>query len=696
MKKSLKSSMRIPWRVSLLAISYTVIICLCSIMVVDAADDVEYDEFGDPKTPGVDSSLGDTGGGGATGPPTIPKAVQNCDGIYISYNFMGREKEYPHLKNATAQSWAFKAQLQLVNMGSTELKSWKVFVGFQHRELLVSADGGVLVGGDEFPADVGVNGTTIAGYPQADLKTAIDTAGDFNQISTQIGLKGTMFGVRPPGTPMPKTIKLENDGFKCPAPTKHKSNMYVCCRKDKKFKANTKIKYSKKRFGDLNIMYDILQAYGNNYQAQVTMENDHPLGRLDHWNLTWEWMRGEFIFSMRGAFTHLKDAAQCIYGPQGQYYQDMDFSNVVSCDKKPVIADLPAEKKDDEKVGKLPFCCRNGTVLPKTMNESESRSIFQLQVFKLPPDLNRTALYPPQNWRLSGVLNPDYKCGPPMRVEASEFPDPSGLQAKVAAVASWQIVCNITKPKEKQNRCCVSFSSYYNDSVVPCNTCACGCDSLPEDRQCSTKAPAMLLPSESLLVPFDNRTAKAKAWASIKHLPVWDPMPCPDNCGVSINWHVDADYKNGWNARMTLFNWGETAFNDWFVGVQLGKASKGYEKAYSFNGTLLRDVNDTIFLQGLKGLNYLIAETNGTKPSDPRVPGKQQSVITFAKKLTWNLNIHRGDGFPTKVLFNGEECSLPRIIPTKSAGHRLTGVNSLVTLVFTPIVAALLITNQFL
>jgi len=205
--------------------------------------------------------------------------------------------------------------------------------------------------------------------------------------------------------------------------------MYACCRKDKKFKPkNTTIKYTKRRYGDLNIMYDVLQAYGNNYQAQVTIDNDHPLGRLDHWNLTWEWMRGEFIYSMRGAYTHLKDAAQCIYGPQGQHYQDFDFSKVMNCQRKPVISDVPREMKEDNQIGKLPFCCRNGTLLPRTMNASEARSIFQLQVFKVPPDLNRTAIYPPQNWRFTGVLNPIYKCGAPVPVEPSEFPDPSGLQ----------------------------------------------------------------------------------------------------------------------------------------------------------------------------------------------------------------------------------------------------------------------------
>lgn len=263
-------------------------------------------------------------------------------------------------------------------------------------------------------------------------------------------------------------------------------------------------------------------------------------------------------------------------------------------------------------------------------------------------------------------------------------------QATVLAVASWQVVCNITRPKPKQNKCCVTFSAYYNESVVPCSTCACGCDNLPEGSECSPKAPAMLLPPEALLVPFDNRTDKAVAWSKIKHLPRWDPMPCPDNCGVSVNWHVDSDYKNGWTARMTLFNWGGDAFKDWFIGIQLGKASQGYTKAYSFNGTLL-DFDDTILIQGLKGLNYLIPETNGSKPSDPRVPGKQQSVISFNKKLTWHLNIPAGDGFPQKLLFNGEECALPDSIPKKNGAILSKPVNTIVTVICASIITLFLL-----
>ncbi|KAF6162950.1 hypothetical protein GIB67_021099 [Kingdonia uniflora] len=601
-------------------------------------------------------------------PAAPPPATENCNGIYVSYTFISRVKEYPHVKNVTAQAWAFKSIATVLNAGAVELKAWKIFIGFEHKELLVSASGAVIMDGDDFPADVS-NGTYISGYPQADLKTSIETAGDISQIMAEIEMTGTQFGVKPPKVPMPKALRLANDGFKCPAATRHGSAMYVCCLRNPKFKANiTKAtKFLPRQNGDLTLMYDVIQAFEGNYLAQVTMDNNNPLGRLDHWNLTWEWMRGEFIYTMRGAYTHRKDYSDCIYGAASKYYKDLDFTPIMNCQKKPVIADLPADREKDEKVGNLPYCCRNGTLLPTTMDTSKARAIFQLQVYKLPPDMNRTALTPPQKWKINGVLNPDYKCGPPIRVDPTEFPDPSGLQLTSSAIASWQIVCNITKPKSKTARCCVSFSAFYNDSVIPCNTCACGC---PDNATCSANTLPLLLPSEALLVPFANRTAKAKAWAKIKHRNVPKPLPCGDNCGVSINWHINSDYRKGWTARVTLFNWEDFHFDNWFTAVQMEKAYRGYENVYSFNGTKLPELDNMIFFQGLEGLTYLMEETNGTNPKhDPRVPGKQQSVISFSKKRTPGINIVRGDGFPTKVFFNGEECSLPTDFPT-GASHR--------------------------
>ncbi|CAN4106341.1 unnamed protein product [Withania somnifera] len=471
---------------------------------------------------------------------------------------------------------------------------------------------------------------------------------------------------------MPSNISLVNDGFICPKPSMQgKSVMQVCCTKDTKFKTNltSDVKFSPRQDGDLTIMYDILRTYDSNYWAQVTIANHNPLGRLDNWKLSWDWMKDEFIWEMKGAYPSVVDTSDCVFGPQGKFYQNLDFSNGLNCERRPTLIDLPLEKTNDTKLGMIPFCCRNGTILPPAMDPSKSVSAFQINVFKMPPDLNRSSFTPPQNWKIEGRLNPDYRCGPPVRVSPTQVPDPSGLLPDTAVFASWQVVCNITQPKGASPRCCVSFSAFYNESIIPCPTCACGCPSNTA-RTCSTKAPALLLPSQALLVPFENRTKLSLAWADINHLPVSNPLPCGDNCGVSINWHLFTDYRGGWSARITIFNWDESAFADWFTAVELDKAAPGFDAMYSFNGTMLDGVDNTIFMQGLPGLNYLVPEAEGANPEkDPRVPGKQQSVISFTKKNIPGINIPAGDGFPTKVYFNGEECSLPKVLPTSSSSR---------------------------
>lgn len=151
-------------------------------------------------------------------PGALPPAAETCNGVYISYDFLSRRKEFPRVKNVTAQSWAFNATATVLNTGTEVLKSWKLFIGFQHEEILVSVGGAVLFDGDDFPASVG-NGTHFVGGSTADLDTAINTAGDLNQIQALIQISGTQFGVKTNGIPMPKNIKLVNDGYKCPNPS---------------------------------------------------------------------------------------------------------------------------------------------------------------------------------------------------------------------------------------------------------------------------------------------------------------------------------------------------------------------------------------------------------------------------------------------------------------------------------------------
>ncbi|KAF5745894.1 COBRA protein-7 precursor [Tripterygium wilfordii] len=590
----------------------------------------------------------------------------SCNGVFLSYT---HTVGYPIPPTDQAnQPYRFESSVTLLNNGLDELKSWRVSIGFQHREMLVSLTNAVLADGTSLPANVG-NDTVLTGFPQTDLKSAVETAGDRNQMEARVQLVGTQFGVGAPNVPLPASFGLANDGYSCSAPTTQGNNqMLVCCIKDLNSQPSntTDDEFLSPQDGDLVIMYDVIRSYESNYWAQVSISNHNPFGRLDNWKLSWDWMREEFIYSMRGAYPSALEVSECVFGSQGQHYRDLDFSEVLTCARRPTIIDLPPTKANDTDLGRIPFCCRDGMILPPSVDPNKAMSVFQMQVYKMPPDLNRTELKPPQNWMINGTMGSNYQCGAPIRVSPTQFPDPNGVASGSSAIASWQVICNITRSIP---RCCVSFSAFYNDSAVPCSTCACGCNSV--SQTCSANEPALLLRPKDLIVPFENRTEVALAWARLKGRSVPNPLPCGDNCGVSINWHLLEDYRGGWQVRMSLFRWGETDVMDWFAAVQLEKAGAGLERVYSFNASFLPGSNNTIVMQGLPGQNYLLAQTDDYfKTRDPQVPRSQQSVILFSKKMTPDIDVAGGDGFPSKVIFNGEECALPAIFP--SDGWRVT------------------------
>ncbi|KAJ7184014.1 hypothetical protein O6H91_Y539200 [Diphasiastrum complanatum] len=484
------------------------------------------------------------------GAPAPAPLNETCEGVVLQYQVDTVTKIYPFLAAKDPdQPYKFESTLTLTNQGFKEVKAWQVFVGFQHREILVTAVGVVLGDGQQLPAVVG-NGTTLAGFPQTDLKNSIETAGDATQITATISLTGTEFGVAPPSNPLPNNISLLNEGWKCGLPissqkrAKREHLCFICMGK-----------------GHNKSQCPKVQHKGNTDEALVTISNDNPLGRLDNWNLTWEWSQGEFINSMQGAATaDEQDQSDCLKGVAGTYYKDLDFSQVMNCQQR-----------------FIPFCCRNGTLLPPIMDPSKSKSAFKLQVFKIPPHTPRGQLVPPINWNIGA----GYHCGQPRLVAPLEFPDPSGNFHHLSA------------------------------------TCACGCTTM-QLPTCDTKSEALLVPYNVLLLPSENRTSKAVAWASLNHFAVPKQLPY---------------YTRGWSARLTVLNW----------DTQPVKAMPGYQNVFSFNGTQFSRNYSTLFLQGKPGLNYF-----------DTTPG---------------INIAAGDGFPSRVVFNGEVCALPNIIPSGAEGR---------------------------
>ncbi|CAJ1963294.1 unnamed protein product [Sphenostylis stenocarpa] len=155
-----------------------------------------------------------------SGTPSMSQSqtAASCNGIFVSYVYTGGERLPPNLSNVTEQPYRFESTLTVLNNGLEELKSWKVFVGFQHSEWLVSASNAVLADGTSLPSAVG-NGTIFSGSTVRDLKTAVATAGDLNQMQIQVEMVGSLLGVAPPSVPMPRSVTLSNDGFVCGQPS---------------------------------------------------------------------------------------------------------------------------------------------------------------------------------------------------------------------------------------------------------------------------------------------------------------------------------------------------------------------------------------------------------------------------------------------------------------------------------------------
>lgn len=458
----------------------------------------------------------------------------------------------------------------------------------------------------------------------------------------------------------------------CAAPA---GQLWVCCTENKTAIESTTAEgdFSPRQPGDILLSYDVMSAAKDRYTAQVSIVMDDPIGRLDFWNLTWQWTQGEFINTMKGAQV-LGPSEQdlCVYGEAATQYTSLDFSTVMSCATDPVIVDLQPWQSTDPDLA-IPYCCRNGTLLPDLIDPSQSRSDFQLNVMKLPPHNNLLDdISPPSNWNIGD----GYTCTQPLRVSPAEF-YPDALHSS-SAVASWQVVCNVTEELDTSpKKCCVSFSAYYNNSVVPCPTCSCGCSTpakLPWNGDtCNPSIDALLLPSQALLLPPSNRTVQAQELARLDHYKIPQdgyPLPCPDNCGITINWHVYSDYTNGWSARMTLFNWDTQQVVNWSTAVQMNEAMPGFQDVYTFNGTLIPEANEfnnTLFMQGRLDYDntYLLGKDNKDNP------GKLQSILSFDKRKTPGINVPAGAGYPNKVWFNGEECRIPEAPPAGDAWRLL-------------------------
>ncbi|KAI4335882.1 hypothetical protein L6164_014482 [Bauhinia variegata] len=107
--------------------------------------------------------------------------------------------------------------------------------------------------------------------------------------------------------------------------------------------------------------------------------------------------------------------------------------------------------------------------LLKTQDPTTAVSAFQMAVGQSGTS-NKTVKLP-KNYKL---LVP-YSCGPAKLVPASVYPT-ADHRRKSQALMSWNVTCTYSQFLASKNpSCCVSFSSFYSDTIKGCPACACGC-----------------------------------------------------------------------------------------------------------------------------------------------------------------------------------------------------------------------------
>lgn len=227
-------------------------------------------------------------------------------------------------------------------------------------------------------------------------------------------------------------------------------------------------------------------------QAVVTMNNFQMYRHImsPGWTVGWTWAKKEVIWTMVGAQTMEQGDCSKFKG------------NIPHCCKKtPTVVDLLPGVPYNQQFSN---CCKGGVLAAWGQDPTASVSTFQVSVGQA-GTTNKTVKLP-KNFTLLGP-GPGYTCGPAKIVPSTNFLTPDRrrktqalskwnpfsfffvifinhlgeiidiLDCCVFAV-TWNVTCTYSQfIARKHPSCCVSFSSFYNETITSCPSCACGCES---------------------------------------------------------------------------------------------------------------------------------------------------------------------------------------------------------------------------
>ena len=216
------------------------------------------------------------------------------------------------------------------------------------------------------------------------------------------------------------------------------------------------------------------------------------------WTLSWSWAKKEVIWSMVGAQT--TEQGDC-----SKFKANIPHC----CEKTPTVVDLLPGVPYNQQIAN---CCKAGVVAAWGQDPAGSVSSFQVSVGQAGTS-NKTVKLP-KNFTLLGP-GPGYTCGPAKIVPSTIYLTPDHRRKTQAMSMSllhwsfqipillfffycfeglltengnhlfdnifhlavtWNVTCTYSQFLASKNpTCCVSFSSFYNDTMTPCPSCACGC-----------------------------------------------------------------------------------------------------------------------------------------------------------------------------------------------------------------------------
>ncbi|CAL4914932.1 unnamed protein product [Urochloa decumbens] len=372
--------------------------------------------------------------------------------------------------------------------------------------------------------------------------------------------------------------------------------------------------------GNITMKWDVISWTPDGYVAMVTMSNYQQYRQImaPGWTVGWSWAKKEVIWSIVGA--QATEQGDCSKFKAGIPH---------SCKKTPSIVDLLPGVPYNQQIAN---CCKAGVVSAYGQDPAGSVSAFQVSV-GLAGTTNKTVKLPTNFTLLGPGLG--YTCGPARVVPSTVYFTPD-RRRKTQALMTWTVTCTYSQQMaSRYPSCCVSFSSFYNDTIVPCPRCACGCG---HRKECIAGDSKRAL-SAGVNTPRKDGAALLQC--------------TPHMCPVRVHWHVKLNYKDYWRAKIAITNFNyRINYTQWTLVAQHPNLDNVTE-VFSFQYKPLLpygSINDTGMFYGLKFYNDLLMEAGPF--------GNVQSEVLMRKDAR-TFTFSQGWAFPRKIYFNGDECKMP-------------------------------------